>query len=202
LNNHPFIDILLEYSREPYIIPFFLCGMTFMAGEAPITPCGKKRGSALKALWAGVVMVIGFFYRNIMNGSQNFSSRLRTTPYSIPVRFIALFIVSVTLPLYGANGTAYYFDVNGTTSGFGSPSGSYNLNTGTNWSTSSAGTAATVTLPSNSQMTFGNSSSDFPSATFTISLDRTFHLCPWSGLLINSNSANITMNGAENTSFP
>ena len=56
-----------------------------------------------------------------MNRSQNFGPRLRTALSSISVRFIALFIVSVALHLYGANGTAYYFDVNGTTAGFGSP---------------------------------------------------------------------------------
>ena len=42
---------------------------------------------------------------------------------------------------HAANGTAYYFDVDGTTSGFGSPSGTYANNI--NWSTSNTGELAT-----------------------------------------------------------
>lgn len=86
-----------------------------------------------------------------------------------------------------ANGTAYYFDVNGTTAGFGSPSGTYNEN-GSYWSTSSAGTVATVAFPANDQLTFGAASTDFTNATFTINMNSN----QWVGLFIASSSANIT----------
>ena len=106
---------------------------------------------------------------------------------------LAGFVLLTALQLYGQNGTAYYLDVNGTTGGFGSPSGTYNEN-GNYWSTSSAGTAATGAFPADQQLTFGNTGSDFAGATFTIALNSN----SWVGLLINSTSANITLNGTNN----
>jgi len=107
---------------------------------------------------------------------------------------VAAIVVSVALHLYGANGTPYYFDVNNTTAGFGSPSGSYNQN-GAYWSTSSTGTVATAALPADVQLTFGNTGADFAGTTFTIVMNSN----TWDGLLVNSASANITMNGTANS---
>ncbi len=94
-----------------------------------------------------------------------------------------------------ANGTAYYFDVNGSTAGFGTPSGTYNTSSA-DWSTSSAGTLATVALASSAQMTFGVVASDFPGATFTINMNVSN--TPWYGLMINGTSTNVTLNGTSN----
>ena len=79
------------------------------------------------------------------------------------------------LPAQAANGTAYYFDNNGTTAGFGTASGTFNQN-GTLWSTSSGGTLATAALPDNAQLTFGNVGTDLAGQTFTINMN--------SGLLV------------------
>ena len=94
------------------------------------------------------------------------------------------------------NGPASYFDFNNATAGFGSPSGTINYS-GSFWSTSSDGTALTTTLPETSpQLTFGNSGSDLPGATFTLDLDNNEG---FTGILINSTSANITISGGGNT---
>ncbi len=92
-----------------------------------------------------------------------------------------------------ANGTAYYFDVNGTTAGFGSPSGSY-TNNGPWWSTDATGVAAPGALSSGRQMTFGAADTDFNGNTFSVNLTN----INWNGLLINSTNANITLVGSEN----
>ncbi|MEI6077145.1 MAG: autotransporter-associated beta strand repeat-containing protein [Verrucomicrobiota bacterium] len=92
-----------------------------------------------------------------------------------------------------ANGTAYYFDVNGTTAGFGSPSGNYTNNNAW-WSTDATGVAAPAALSSGRQMTFGAAASDFNGNTFTLNLTN----INWNGLLINSTNANITFVGTGN----
>jgi len=92
-----------------------------------------------------------------------------------------------------ANGTAYYFDANGTTAGFGSPSGVYN-NKSAFWSTDSGGVAAPVALPTGAQLTFGSAASDFNGNTFTIDMTNT----AWVGLLVNSTNANIKLIGTGN----
>ena len=94
------------------------------------------------------------------------------------------------------NGPASYFDFNNDTAGFGSPTGTISYN-GSFWSTSSAGTVATTLLPVTSpQLTFGNSGSDLAGATFTLDLDNDKG---FTGILINSTSANITISGGGNT---
>jgi autotransporter-associated beta strand protein len=94
------------------------------------------------------------------------------------------------------NGTASYFDFNNTTAGFGSPSGTINYS-GSFWSTSSAGTVATTILPETSpQLTFGSIGSDLAGTTFNLNLDNDNG---FTGILINSSSANITISGGGNT---
>jgi autotransporter-associated beta strand protein len=94
------------------------------------------------------------------------------------------------------NGTASYFDFNGTDAGFGSPTGTINYS-GSFWSTSSAGTATTTILPNSSpQLTFGSIGSDLAGTTFNLNLDNDKG---FTGILINSSSANITISGGGNT---
>ena len=100
---------------------------------------------------------------------------------------------------FGTNGTAYYFDVNGTASGFGSPSGTYNLSSATDWNSSSAGTNTPGLFPNTSQMTFGNAAGDLASSTFTINCDFSLSL---NGILFNSTSANVTLLGTANIYLP
>ncbi|MEI6604531.1 MAG: sialate O-acetylesterase [Verrucomicrobiota bacterium] len=105
-----------------------------------------------------------------------------------------VYSVTTTVAAPTNNGPAYYFDVNGTTAGFGAPSGSYNLS-GSYWSTDSTGQTAPATVPSSSQLTFGNAGSDLAGNTFTISLDNGNGIY---GILVNSTSANITLTGTQN----
>jgi autotransporter-associated beta strand protein len=113
--------------------------------------------------------------------------------FGFRVRFIACLVALAALHLYGANGTAYYFDNNGTTSGFGTASGTFNEN-GTYWSTSSGGTATPVAFPSSAQMTFGSTGTDFAGNSFTINLNSN----SWDGLVINSTNATVLLNGTDN----
>ena len=125
------------------------------------------------------------------------------TPGNFPGRStltgLALALAAFVLPqpaARAANGTAYFFDVDGATPGFGSPSGSYNLSS-TNWTTDSTGSSASVVMPQNTQWTFGNVGSDLAGCTFTITGDG-FSPGPsngqMAGIAINSTSANITYN--------
>lgn len=92
------------------------------------------------------------------------------------------------------NGTASYFDFNNTAAGFGSPTGTFNYSSSF-WSTSSA-RKDTITAPiSTSQLTFGNTDSDLAGKTFTIDLND--HI-GFTGILINSTSANVTIIGGPN----
>ena len=93
------------------------------------------------------------------------------------------------------NGTASYFDFNNTAAGFGSPRGTINYS-GSFWSTSSAGTATTTAPISTSQLTFGNTDSDLAGKTFTIDLNDNIG---FTGILIISTSADVTIIGAANT---
>src|SRR3954467_13963533 len=94
-----------------------------------------------------------------------------------------------------ANGTASYLDVNGNVAGFGSASGTY-TETGLFWSTSNAGTATPTARPTSTQLTIGNTASDFAGQTFAINLDAGINL---NGVLINSTSVNVTLQGSSNT---
>ena len=93
------------------------------------------------------------------------------------------------------NGTASYFDFNYTAAGFGPPTGTINYSSSF-WSPSSAGTATTTAPISTSQLTFGNTDSDPDGATFTIDLND--HI-GFTGILINSTSANVTIIGGADT---
>ena len=86
--------------------------------------------------------------------------------------------------------TAYYFDANGATSGFGSPSGAYNAS-GSYWTTDSSGSSPTGQLANNAVLTFGASGSDLAGCTFTVNLDSP--VSGWNGLAINSSNANVTL---------
>ncbi|HEX4000004.1 MAG TPA: autotransporter-associated beta strand repeat-containing protein [Pirellulales bacterium] len=101
--------------------------------------------------------------------------------------------------LAAANGTAYYFDVNTTTSsGFGSPTGTYSPGQGYSyWTTSNTGgDSGLAAAPAGAQLTFGASSTDFAGDTFTVALDSAIN---WTGLAISSGSANITLTGSANS---
>ena len=90
--------------------------------------------------------------------------------------------------------TAYYFDDDGATPGFGSPSGSYSLS-GNNWSVRSAGDVGTVAMPASKQWTFGNVGSDLADRTFSINMDNSNAI---GSILINSGSASVTLAGGGN----
>jgi len=122
-------------------------------------------------------------------------------PFSISHALASAIMTFVLLWLpasaWAANGTAYYFDVNGTTAGFGSPSGSTNNNSSV-WSTSSAGTTAPGAYVTGAQLTFGASPSDFNGNTWTVAFPGA---TTWAGLLVNSTNANITFNGTANAAL-
>jgi len=92
------------------------------------------------------------------------------------------------------NGTESYFDFNNTAAGFGPPTGTINYSSSF-WSPSSAGTATTTAPISTSQLTFGNTDSDPAGTTFTIDLND--HI-GFTGILINSTSADVTNIGSAN----
>ena len=128
------------------------------------------------------------------------------TPGNFPGRStltgLALALAAFVLPqptARAANGTAYYFNVDGATPGFGSPSGSYNLSS-TNLTTDSTGSSAGAVVPQNAQLTFGNVGSDLAGSTFTITGDG-FSPGPGNGqmggIAINSTGANIIYNAVE-----
>ena len=125
------------------------------------------------------------------------------TPGNFPGRStltgLALALAAFVLPqpaARAANGTAYYFDVDGATPGFGSPSGTYNLSS-TIWTTDFTGSTASVVVPQDAQWTFGKVGSDLAGSTFTITGDG-FSPGPGNGpmrgIAINSTSANIIYN--------
>jgi autotransporter-associated beta strand protein len=93
------------------------------------------------------------------------------------------------------NGPASYFDFNGTTAGFGLPTGTINYSDSF-WSTSSAGTDTATGSINNSQLTFGNTGSDLFETTFTLDLNNDIG---FTGIVINSTSTNITIIGGGNT---
>lgn len=70
----------------------------------------------------------------------------------LPVLVTAIFTMVPEIML--ANGTPYYFDTNGATAGFGSPSGTYAFNT-SNWSSSTAGSIATGGWGQSRELNFG-----------------------------------------------
>ena len=96
-----------------------------------------------------------------------------------------------------ANGSAYYFDVNGATPGFGSPTGTYTIDAAatTVWTTDGTGSTATVAVPYNSSSntcwTFGKTAADFNGSTFTI-YNGTSHIYI-GGITVNSSNASITL---------
>ena len=96
-----------------------------------------------------------------------------------------------------ANGTAYYFDVNGTAAGFGAPTGTYtlvSLTSPTIWTTDSTGSTATVGVPNNACWTFGTVGSDLAGTTFTISDNLSaVSTLGIGGITVNSSNANVTL---------
>ena len=103
---------------------------------------------------------------------------------------------AVLLPgMARANGTAYYFDVNYPALGLGSPAGTY-LQNGNFWTTDPSGATAPIALPASVQMTFGATASDFSGTAFTINMNSGNN---WTGLLVNSTNANITIIGTANS---
>ena len=111
---------------------------------------------------------------------------------------VGRFLICAVLLLPGmlqANGTAYYFDVNYPTPGLGSPAGPYNQN-GAYWTTDATGNIQPVALPASVQMTFGATNSDFNGDTFSINMNAGLN---WTGLLVNSTNANITITGTANS---
>jgi fibronectin-binding autotransporter adhesin len=93
-----------------------------------------------------------------------------------------------------ANGTADYIDFNGTTAGFGSPTGTISQGASI-WDTSSAGTGTSAAFTANDQMTFGVTSTDLQNAIFSVGMTGS----AFNGLVVNSNSANITLTGTTET---
>ncbi len=89
----------------------------------------------------------------------------------------------------------YYFDVNGATTGFGSPSGTYSQNDPL-WNTSSAGDAVPVALSAGNILIFGASASDLQGSTFTINMNGT--QMSFDGITVNSTNAGITFTGSAN----
>src|SRR6516165_318396 len=69
---------------------------------------------------------------------------------------------------FAANGTAQYIDVNGTSGGFGTPSGAYDQNANTVWTTDATGVAAPTVFTSGDAMTFGAVATDLTNATFSV----------------------------------
>jgi len=90
-----------------------------------------------------------------------------------------------------------YFDINGASAGFGSPSGTYSAS-GSYWSTSSAGTSSTGAFDSSGvSMDFGATGSDFAGDNFTLTIDFGGNV-PWTGVNIASSSATVTFAGSTN----
>ncbi|MCX6872324.1 MAG: hypothetical protein NTW21_00720 [Verrucomicrobia bacterium] len=113
--------------------------------------------------------------------------------------FLAILALVLAQPAaYAANGTAYYFDVDGAaTAGFDTPSGDYNA-TGAYWSTSAAGTGATAALPGSTQLTFGSGSIDFAGpVTTTVNMPAGGY--GFWGVYIYSTQANVTLKSTSNT---
>ncbi len=121
--------------------------------------------------------------------------RLAVSGITLPTAMLCL----AALSAFGTNGTAYYFDVNGTASGFGSPSGTYKLSSAADWNSSSAGTGTPVVFPNAAQMTFGASAGDLTGSIFTINCDSSLSM---NGILFNGTSANVTLAGTANIFLP
>ena len=116
-------------------------------------------------------------------------------PLSAAGLVLLLAAVLAEPPRARANGTAYYLDVNWPNPGLGLPSGTY-LQNGNYWTTDPTGLTAPVALPASVQMTFGATASDFSGAAFTINMNSGNN---WTGLLINSTNANVTLIGTANS---
>ena len=114
---------------------------------------------------------------------------------------LAVLALGISQPAAHANGTPYYFDVNGTTPGFGTPSGTYNLCSNPVWSTDAAGASNTTPIVSTQagvQWTFGAPGMDFagtPPFAFTINANAANDWFRINGIVINSPNANITLSG-------
>ena len=121
---------------------------------------------------------------------------------------LAVFALGISQQATHANGTPYCFDVNGTTPGFGTPSGTYNLCSNPVWSTDPAGATNTVPIISTQpgvQWTFGTPGMDFagtPPFVFTINANAANDWFRINGLVINSANANITLIGDNKINDP
>ncbi|MEI6607171.1 MAG: autotransporter-associated beta strand repeat-containing protein, partial [Verrucomicrobiota bacterium] len=121
---------------------------------------------------------------------------------------LAVLVLGMSQQAAHANGTPCYFDVNGATAGFGSPSGTYNLCSNPVWSTDSTGatnTAPIISTQAAVQWTFGAPGMDFsgsPPFAITINANAANDWFRINGLAINSANANITLIGDNKINEP
>jgi len=121
---------------------------------------------------------------------------------------LAVLALGISQPAAHANGTPYYFDVNGATAGFGTPSGTYNLCSNPVWNTNPAGASNTTPIVSTQtgvQWTFGAPGLDFagtPPFVFSINANAANDWFRINGLVINSPNANITLIGDNKINDP
>ena len=110
--------------------------------------------------------------KNTGQTTRSIKSSFAVTSAHILAGSIVAVLGLIAQPTAQANGTPYYFDVDDSTAGFGTPSGSYDMNASALWSTDSTGSSATAalapTMDPGAQWTFGAIGSDFAGATFTI----------------------------------
>jgi len=104
----------------------------------------------------------------------------------------ALFVIPT---VFGANGTTQYIDVNGTTAGFGTPSGTINQ-TDASWSTDPNGLATPVAFVSTDAMALGSNFTDLASSTFSVNLNSGSDI---NGVVVNAGNVSVTLTGSANT---
>jgi autotransporter-associated beta strand protein len=131
---------------------------------------------------------------------MNVMQLFKTTQRGVKRAALAAAVCVLFAPLaVNANGTPYYFDVDDITPGFGSPSGSYDMNASALWSTDPTGSATTAAFDPfwdpGVQWTFGATDTDFDGATFTINANSADDWFRINGIVINSTNANITLSG-------
>jgi fibronectin-binding autotransporter adhesin len=88
-------------------------------------------------------------------------------------------------------------DLNGTSPGFGGPSGSADLTTTATWTTDTTGVAAPVVFPRANRIQIGNSASDFNGGVITLTM--TGGAMTGGGVNIVSANVSVTMAGTANT---
>ena len=122
-----------------------------------------------------ITIALAFFRRRVFLIAAK-TSRSRAALLLAAAGAAAALNSGLSSAAFGANGTAEFFDVNGTTALFGTPTSGTTPNAydqlGNFWSTSAAGTTAPGAFTSGDQITFGASASDFAGDTFTVNLDQ------------------------------